>query len=736
MGGRRGGRLCLLAGAGALAALLSNPGHAFEARIVREDGSPVALAHVSILGRTGLGRTDAQGRFRWSPDPPVPFEVVVVLPGGAILKPIAVEALPAEGLLLLEARPAVEENLSVTTGAAPGIEGAPASATVVLPSREFEARRPANLSQLLENVPGVSPVSEGQAAVPAIRGMARGRTLVLIDGARVTTERRVGPSATFLDPVTLESVEVSRGPATVAYGSDAFGGVIMARTRGAVPGSRFGARFVGSLSTGVPERGASLELSRGFASAGVLVQGHWREAGDYEAPEGQVLNSGFRDYGVRARVDRATPSGLLTLAWQSDLGREIERPRSDSGTVRFFYPTEDSHRLTASYDSTRAGAWSRLGWSAFLGSYALVTDQDRHATVGAPRTVERSDVRAKDFHLRGFAERPWRAARFEVGADVNGRFGLEAQDVSLAYREDGSLESADTAVSVADARRLDAAVHATVEAAASRKASLSAGLRLDRITTRNEAGFFGDRATANGALSGFGAATFGPFSGLTATVQAARGFRDPVLSDRYFVGPTGRGFVTGNPELDPETSLQLDGSLRFSRGRFRGALHAYRYRIDDLVERYETDPDAFFFRNRGRARLQGAEVELESELGARLRVALAAHVVRGRTLDDGRDLDDTPPDTLTVQLRRELGSRGFVQVRAAFHAAQDRPGPNERAREGFNVVDLSGGYRFAETVEVRALVRNLLDASYLASPDSRAIPAPGRSAVVTTSWSF
>ena len=78
-------------------------------------------------------------------------------------------------------------------------------------------------------MPGINQVSEGHAAVPAIRGMARGRVLLLVDGARVTLERRVGPSATFMDPAVLEGIDVARGPGSVAYGSDALGGVISVR---------------------------------------------------------------------------------------------------------------------------------------------------------------------------------------------------------------------------------------------------------------------------------------------------------------------------------------------------------------------------------------------------------------------------------------------------------------------------------------------------------------------------
>ncbi len=728
-------RFNLIRAAAFMAALVvtSTPLSAFEGRVVRPDGSPVVGAEVSVLGRSGVAITDGNGRFMWTPDPTPPFEVLVTLPGGRVLKPTLVPSLSSDGPLQILT--GVEESITVTAGGAPGIAGSPASGTMLLPSREFSVRQPANLTQLLENVAGVSPVSEGQAAVPAIRGLARGRTLLLIDGARVASERRVGPSATTLDPAILESVEVSRGPATVAYGSDAFGGVILARTRGAVPGSGWGGRFLGDLGTGIPERRGAIELSHGFEKGGLLVGGHYREAEDYDSPDGPVFNSGFRDYGFRARGDRYGGKSLLTVAWQTDLGRDIERPRDNSSAVRFFYPTEDSHRATASLEATGVGGWSRLGANAFVGRYAVVTDQDRFAAAAASRNVERADVAANDFHVRGFGQRSMGKARLEVGVDVNGRFGLEAFDIGLFYRRDGSLERATNDVSVEDAHRTDVGVYVTVEAPLAKALFLSAGARADRVTTENQGGYFGDRATAHGDIAAFAALGAGPFGGVTLTAQVSRGFRDPVLSDRYFRGPTGRGFITGNPDLDPERSLQFDSAVRYSKARVRAAFHAYSYSIDDLIERYQTETDFFFFRNRGEARIEGLELETQAELAAGFRLAIAAHVVRGRAIDDAANLDDIPPDTLTLDLRKTIG-RGFVRARAAFHAGQDRPGPTEQARPGRTIVDASAGFDVTPRIQVHAHARNLFDASYLVSPDARAVLAPGRSVLLAASIEF
>jgi outer membrane receptor protein involved in Fe transport len=50
---------------------------------------------------------------------------------------------------------------------------------------------------------------------------------------------------------------------------------------------------------------------------------------------------------------------------------------------------------------------------------------------------------------------------------------------------------------------------------------------------------------------------------------------------------------------------------------------------------------------------------------------------------------------------------------------------------GYTLVDLSGGATVSRHLEVRALIRNLLDQEYFASQDVRAVFAPGRAASLT-----
>ena len=646
-----------------------------------------------------------------------------------------ISELTADQELLVTVAPLVSESVMVS-GSAPSIEATPAAGATSVSGRDIAVRQPTNLMQAIENVAGVNQVSEGQAAVPAIRGFARGRTLILLDGARVSSERRAGPSATFLDPMVVEGIDVARGPGSVAYGSDAFGGVISVRTRRVVPGAPLSAQFSGTLGAGVPERRGAFEVSKGLSKGGVLFAAHTRDVDDWDSPVDEVFNSGFSDHGFLGRVEHAAGPGIFAVSWQSDFGRDIERPRNNSRTVRFFYPYENSNRFTTGYEANNVAGFQRVGFTGFLGSFDQRTDQDRFATATTGRTIERADISAKDFHVRGFGARLFGKARLEIGLDLNGRFDLNAIDDLITHDLAGAVISARPNVSVDSASRRDTGVYASIDSAIARYVSVSAGIRGDYVTTENSGGYFGDRSTSNGAGSGYASATVGSPAGVSVTGQIARGFRDPVLSDRYYRGPTGRGFITGNPDLDPETSTQYDVAVRYTAPVLRLAAFYYHYEIDDLIERYSTATDFFFFRNRGTARVRGFEVEGQALFPAGLTLDVAAQVAEGRALDDNAYLDDISPLNFSATLRKAFGERAFAQLRAAYYSDDDHFGPTERAVPGYTMLDAAGGFRIARPLELRVQARNLLDQELFASQDVRTVLAPGRSVSLTANVKF
>ncbi len=703
--------------------------HAFQGVLLDADGRPVAGARVQIAGRPGSTVTDPGGRFTLTPDPSSPFQVVVSRPDGVAVRPIRVESLPADRPLELRISVAFSAEVTVISGASADIELPPAAAFTLIGRADLEQRNPQHLADALDTVAGASGLERGHDAVPAIRGLTGGRTLILIDDGRVTAERRAGPSATFLDPFSVDEVEVVRGPGSVAYGSDAFGGVIRARTRIPGPADPLAVRYTAAGATGTGERAADVEIGAPVLGGGLLAAASYRRFDDYSSPRGSVFNSAAEFQGLRLGYQHAVSGGNLRLLWRSDLGRDIGKAATDSRVVRASYPKENSQRFALHFDRSGPGPWSRVGVALTWDSYRLLTDRDRLATPTSPRQLVRADVDANDYGLRVDAERPLGGARIIVGLDVNGRYGLSAVNTTSGYRMSGELAGASREVSIRSARRDDLAVFAAASATVGRL-GVAAGVRADEVQTRTSGGYFGSRDSSDTALSGFAAVTAPLASGLELSLQVARGFRDALLSDRYYRGISGRGFITGNPDLRAETSRQLDAALRWSGGPYRVALYAYDYRIHNLIERYKAGGD-YFFRNRGEAGLRGVEIEGAVEVGQGTLVQVGLQAERGEVLDDGAPTDGVPSHGGFLVVRREVGGRWWWLGRLAAYLRDGRPGPTEQVVPGYATLDAGLGYALNDALRVQLDGRNLLDRSYLASADAASVPAPGRSILVS-----
>ncbi|HEX6898929.1 MAG TPA: TonB-dependent receptor [Thermoanaerobaculia bacterium] len=694
-----------------------------EGQLLLPSGEPAAGYQVSVVGLTVSVTTNAEGRFRIVPDPRPPFRLIATGPGGEVSPPMDVDQSP-EGELVLVIPTAFKDSITVATGVAPNIEAPPAAATLVLGQEELEQRRPPRLHDALQGVAGASRTDETATGVPVLRGLGRGRTLILLDGARVTTERRAGASASFLDPFTLSSVEVARGPGSVAYGSDAFGGVINALPRYPEPGNPQLHFQIDQGFAADDETSAGLDISRDLAGGALQAQLTWRESGLQEAGGGETIpGSEYEDRSGALRYTRDTGIGRLRAGFYAADADDVGKPASDWDTVQTTYPQERSRRFNLQLDSgPLSGGWENLELGLFLGTYGLVTDRDRVAAT--PRLIESSDVDANDGSLRAVATREALGGRLLVGTEVVSRFGLEALTTQETLDSSGQRLTFTSSSAIEDARQVDAAVFSTFDRSLGARTLFSIGLRGDRVETENQGGFFGDRSTEHSALSGHASLTVGPFKDVTASFQVARGFRDPFLSDRYFRGPSGRGFITGNPDLDPERSLQYDASVRWAVGGGSLALFGYLYEIEDLIERFRIGQD-FFFRNQGEAEVRGIELEGLLPLPANFSLEVAAAWARGEA-GDGSPIDDIAAPNGSATLRWG-GEIGFAYVRGIVVQEDDRPGPIEVQRPSHSLLDIGAGWRMREELELRLVGRNLTDERYHDSADEVASLGRGRS---------
>ena len=722
----------------ALVALALQDPSAYSGRVLHaQTGAPVAGATVAVVGTAGGWRTDAAGRFVWTSAPLTPAVLIVTLDDGRVARPVRIASIPAGEPLTLAIEPSVREAMTVT-GVANGIDATGGAAMARIGGEDLALRHPATLVQALETVPGVHAIAEGQSAVPVIRGMARGRTLILVDGARATSERRAGPNAAFVDPGTVQAIEIARGPGSVAYGSDAFGGVIALQIEAPARGRAWHGRVTGTLGAGVPEQRGDVLLSKGYRTGAFSLGARARAFDDYQSPEGTVPNSAWRDRGVRAAWDQDLGRSRLAVRWQRDEGRDLGRPRSDSHAMLVTSPADDSHRLTVSWRAPELGPLRHVRFDALAGSATQRTDQDRLATLAParPRSLESSETSHRDLQLRAVAEREAWGARIQAGFDLQGRYGLRSRDTVTAFNLAGAQTSSALTLSIDDAHRTGAGLFIDTTLPIASRVQASFGARLDTVRSENRGGFWGDRSISNTALAGVASISAAPADGVLLTAQIARGFRDPTLTDRFYRGPVGRGIVEGNPDLTPETSLQVDLTARLTAGRVRAEVSAYHYRITDLVERYGVNQNLFRYRNRGDARFRGLEIAAAVTLTRGLSLELGAAASRGRDGADGTPLDDVAPASVSAIARHTAGDRLSSYVRVAAYRAHDAAGPSEIATPGYALADAGASWRLSPRMTASAVVRNLFDAAYYASAGPRWVYAAGRHAAVTIAVGF
>lgn len=700
-----------------------------ELVLVSSNGRPLAGAHVTVVGLPGSWIADGQGLVDLDPTPDLPVVLIVARADGVALKPMTLVEWAEEPPQTLVIG-AIGGTVEVVSAVISDLELPPAAVATILGREELDQRVPTSLSDVMATVPGAGRGGEGRSVVPSLRGLPKHRTLILLDDGRVVTERRAGASATFLDPDTLGEIEVIRGPGSVAYGSDAFGGIIRARSRMPSPyPDGIGVRYALEGAQGMPGWGAAADVEMPLAGGGFLLGAHVRDYSDYSSPEGEVFDTRWETWGIRAGWQRVIGRGVLRMSWRSDRARDVGKPSPESKTKRRFYPLEDSDRLNLAFEQPLSGDWKRLSVSVAWDRYQLVLNKDDLDPGSQPTERAQSDTRANDMEMRLEVERSLGSSRLVLGANITSRYGLESLNTGFEAGPDGQLQEIFSEKAIKDAENQDYGLFAALHGSLG-PVRLSGGLRLDLVRTSNSGGYFGDHSTSDEAVSGYVGAGIELVDNLELTLQLARGFRDPLLSDRYYRGETGRGFITGNPGLDPETANQFDLALRYRSGTWNVGGSAYLYRIRDMVERYKIDDD-YFFRNRGEGEIRGIELEAARSLSDSLSLHLGAWWLDGEVRDDGSPVDDIPAPGVSLVLRDSKPEGLRWMIRGAAFARHDDPGPSEQIIPGYAVLDGAIGWAFSEKIQLQLLGRNLFDRTYLGSADEDAVLAPGRSFTLT-----
>ncbi|MEL6190908.1 MAG: TonB-dependent receptor [Bacteroidota bacterium] len=158
---------------------------------------------------------------------------------------------------------------------------------------EVESMQTASFGEMASQLTGVSMLSTGQnVAKPIIHGLHSNRVLVMNNGLRHEFQNWGSDHAPEIDASTIDNLEVVKGAATVRYGPDALGGVLLVNS----PRPKLEKKLSGKANLTGRSKGqageGSIELQQGLGWMSVLGGFSYQKQGDLSAPDYLLTNTG------------------------------------------------------------------------------------------------------------------------------------------------------------------------------------------------------------------------------------------------------------------------------------------------------------------------------------------------------------------------------------------------------------------------------------------------------------
>ncbi len=709
-----------------------------QGRVITLDGKPVPAAIVRERAEGGARAiTGADGGFTLRAANPGRVRLLVTHPD-YFDEDLVLSAREAAGTVIVTLVPLIRQNAEVVVTALRYPEPAAQvpSAGSVLTHEVLEERMAPNVTEALAQMPGVAPLgSGGFSLVPSIRGLSRNRILLLVDNARIVSDRRTGPNASFLNPEDLERIEVVRGPSSIFYGSDAIGGVINLFTKEPPAEDGFHGRLHAGYGTVNGEKDYGLSIGGRKGTWGFYLSFQRADADNYRSPLGEVLKSSFTQAGLLGKISYRTDARDVTLSFLGARGSDIGKPNRTSATKPTWYPRENQNLVQLNWLEKNV-AGGQLNVHAYANPNFIETrTQTLHAS-GYVSKDSLSRTESSDFGTQLSYAKKWSAGfRLTAGLDVFGRSAAGATLKEESFNASGSVTKIYTETSYDRGRRMDAGVFVSGDYTGLASLDLVGGLRWDYLEQSAHPGG-GDEALTSrkNAATGFLAASYHLTSRLIAFASGSTAYRTPGLSELFYTGITGRGMIIAQPGLTPERSLNWDAGLKWVSPRVYAAAYGFSTTIDGMIDRYLLSPGVYTYGNLDKARIRGLEFEAEGYPLSDWKIFGTLSTLEGKSVTSKTPINDIPPFRLVLGTRVWVG-KFSAEVTGLIQRKKDNPGPAEIAIEAAEVFGFKANY-FLYPVNVYLVVGNVFNTTYLGRPDPEAMEEPGRAFTFGISYSF
>lgn len=190
-------------------------------------GQPLFGAVISIPDLKAGAATDTNGYYEVNNLPKGNYLVQVhMLSYSTITTTIFINGTTTKNFKLSESL--IEKSEVVVTGTSLATEQRKSTTPITSVSiKELQENASTNIIDAIAKLPGVNQVTTGPAiSKPVIRGLSSNRILTINDGVRQEGQQWGDEHGIEIDDYNVSKIEVLKGPASLAYGSDALAGVV------------------------------------------------------------------------------------------------------------------------------------------------------------------------------------------------------------------------------------------------------------------------------------------------------------------------------------------------------------------------------------------------------------------------------------------------------------------------------------------------------------------------------
>jgi iron complex outermembrane receptor protein len=607
------------------------------------------------------------------------------------------------------------------------------------------------IGDLLTKLPGVSATSFAPGSSrPVLRGQQGERVRVLVDGVGTADVSNTSVDhATTIEPITVERIEVLRGPAVLLYGSQAIGGavnVIDKRIPVRMPDEKFHLDAFGGLDSASNMRTGAASLDVGVGSNLVFhVDGSWRQSDDIEIGGFQVADALRADLLADAAEEEAEGELEEAAELREAAGQRGTVPNSaaESWTINAglgLILGESTFGASIGYYDSNYGVPTRPGAGHHHGEEGEEAGAEEEGeelvTIGLEQW--RADFKGDIYLGEGAFERlklrvgysDYTHTEFE-GDEIGTTFdsiSVEAR-AELVQNAEGKLRGstglqythrdffAVGAEAYVAPNLTDQVAIFTLQEFGTGPFQIEAAARAEFTKVKAQTlGIENDYDTVSGALG----LVYEGVEGVRMGINGSRVERAPSAEELFSNGPhiATQAFEIGDPNLDTESAWGLEAYARGSIGAGTFSLAVFKQWFDDYIFLEETGAEAddlpVFQYLQQDADFFGVEAELSYPVidadGFRLLTDVRASYIEAE-LADGTAVPRIPPLSLLGALEAQTGAfdvRGEVQ----WFGKQDEVTSFETPTDSFTLVNALVAWRPLadnQNVTVQLAADNIFD---------------------------